>query len=55
MLMNDALKRAKELDADKISLIVAKDNEGAIKLYKQLGFYIDHSEDTREYYRMVII
>ena len=54
LLLNEALKTGKEMNANKISLVVARYNEGAIKLYRNLGFNIDHSEDTKEYYRMVM-
>lgn len=42
-LVNCAIERARELGKEKVSLVVTKDNEGAIKLYKRMGFCVDYS------------
>jgi ribosomal protein S18 acetylase RimI-like enzyme len=54
ILIHYALNRAKELNIKQASLIVAKDNAGAIKLYKKLGFIIDHSQETKHNHRMIL-
>lgn len=43
-LITHAIEKARELDIKKVSLVVMKDNDGAIKLYKRLGFNLDRSK-----------
>ena len=43
-LMQLAIDQAKSLGMSKVSLVVTKDNDGAIKLYERLGFVIDTSK-----------
>jgi len=51
-----AIGKAKDLSKNKVSLVVEKDNIGAIRHYVRLGFYVDDANDSKHdlVHRMIL-
>ena len=51
-----AIGKAKDLSKNKVSLVVEKDNIGAIRLYERLDFYFDDTKDSKHelVHRMIL-
>ncbi|MFZ2714152.1 MAG: GNAT family N-acetyltransferase [Streptococcus suis] len=55
-LFNFAKRKAKDLNKNQVSLVVEKDNIGAIRLYERLGFYFDDAKNSKHelVHRMIL-
>lgn len=55
LLIKHGIDQAKDLGKKRVSLIVDKDNGGALKLYRQLGFTVEeYLESRHNHYRMTL-